>query len=158
VPVLAFCLVLSIACSPETSTSPTDESQSALDDCARPIRVVNGALDIPRCAHFLGVQHQALGRSAGEFRLDVVHDARFINRDIEQRVLVPAAIVQNSRWIPCQHGETFLPICNEARRVPTHMWWLGPLVGDPTHTSGPSLTFEANGSLTVAAGQGFVLA
>jgi hypothetical protein len=51
-----------------------------------------------------------------------------------------------------------LPICNEARRVPTHMWWLGPLVGDATHTSGPSLTFEPSGSLTVAAGQGFVLA
>jgi len=159
---LVFVAMSSVAllasCSPDVSSSQTNQSQSALDQtCVTPIEVDHGRLEIPsRCVNFLDVPYRALAQRVGEFDLNVLHDTRTLHENFAHHVFVPAAIVFGSRWVPCQHGERMLKDCNEISRIPAELLYSGRLLGHTTEHTGHSLTFEANGAVTVVNGQAFI--
>ena len=159
---LVFVAMSSVAllasCSPDVSSSQTNQSQSALDQtCVTPIEVDHGLLEIPsRCVNFLDVPYRALAQRVGEFDLNVLHDTRTLHENFAHHVFVPAAIVLGSRWVPCQHGERMLKDCNEISRIPAELLYSGRLLGHTTEHTGHSLTFEANGAVTVVNGQAFI--
>src|SRR5262249_29544800 len=76
--------------------------------------------------------------------------------NLARHVFVPAAIVLNSRWVACQRGEGMLRECNDISRIPANLLYSGRLVGHTTRHTGRSLTFLANGSVRVVAGQAFI--
>src|SRR5215472_12012188 len=151
-------VALLASCSPDVSSSQTNQSQSALDQtCVTPIEVDHGRLEIPsRCVNFLDVPYRALAQRVGEFDLNVLHDTRTLHENFAHHVFVPAAIVLGSRWVPCQHGERMLKDCNEISRIPAELLYSGRLLGHTTEHTGHSLTFEANGAVTVVNGQAFI--